>query len=1725
MMTMNMNNIMSCKVLSQMKYERKLAQSNIALYKQTVALSRDLTHPRDSRKGNNNKCYVKGNMQMFGAISGALSCAAGSVGLYTGLKGIQNMSRIEKHIKLASASITSLASRLGAAGEAMIAKIPLVMDFILSLCNIYMAQPSYRISSMLLNFGSLLVKLGIGHMTNIYKFIVNQFTQLLVSDKTEAVLVNAEVQIDIPTFVSSNLDSLSNPSIVKIGKVLMTLFACSFLALFWKRGGTEISIPNLSEALSKFGKQISGVKTAYEVVTNAVEAAFSWCKFKIFGVQDPSDLELLIEGMDDWFSSVVTLLDRSPDNPEKRFDESLYRDADTIILIESLYKKGLEISRKMADLKLAPQQVLPFRIHFNLLEKLMKQIDVSGAFGSKPRIEPLVLWMFGDSGVGKSGCSWPLAIDLNNIFTPEALNADKFAENIYFRNVEQDFWDNYQGQNVVIYDDFGQLKDSQTNPNTEFIEIIRTANISPYPLHMAELTEKRRTRFTSKVVLLTSNVVNQNVNSLTFPDAFRRRIDLCVQVRNVEGFTKTCFSASKGESVERLDSDKVAKEFKKPISTDVYLFDIVDPEAPHIIIREGITYEELLDLAIERTSAKFKRSTDLTEHLVNYSRQRHSLITSKFNTVNAKMQIEVPTNAELLKQEFEHVVSKFTNGEDLEIHAQNGTLKLPFENVCHIPPKDIAQLYHGRLILNTRSAFYDRAMQMWSEFKDYMGDILSKIKTQFIEHPIIMFGTPIILLIVGLCAYGIFDWITTPTFTQYSHFDIIDIDARQPGIFLNMHNTTLKELKLLSDLFGNKQFNLVCNSTQTYEKIFKQYNNWIALNAPDTKVVIHVEPPQTEASSSGDLVTKRQTVRKFVEANTSGDLTTRAKRNPIILEANQSGDLTTRKPKTPIVIETNTNNNVRTSIVRMAAVDEEDNYVVTDRTTFEDIDLTININGQIQAWKDATAQQLISNKIYANMYKICKLSDTCDVMPQLNGLFVKGRCMLVPGHILDFLDEDDVLIFQNAYNVRYQIPFSEIRVFQIKTALGDAKEACMFVLPIMVHIHADITKHFSDAVTMSKFKRADASLPTLRYNEKMGKMLAFVLGNSQVTAYDKPVVIQDQSIGKDYCIRECYKYNMNTIGGDCGAPLIANETQCLRKILGIHNAGARTGECYAESITQKDLQRTLSQIPVNMQISLDLDNISFAPKVDIPSDVEIDLSESSEVPAAKFCPYGRVKDAVFTPGKTDLRESSIHGIVTPPISKPAYLRNITRNGKTTNIKRENLKKAAMDTPFIPADIVERAIEDVKLKLFANSHKHLRRVFTLEEAVLGVGESEYTGPIARRTSPGYPWINQREGGKIGKTQWLGEGTDYTISQDLRDVCEKRIQQAKLGIRYPTIWTDTLKDERRPIEKVEKLKTRVFANGPMDYTIVFRQYFLGFIANVMENRIGNEQSIGTNVYGRDWKLTAEYLQKKGDKVIAGDFSTFDGTLNSNIVARCVDVINEWYNDGPENALIREVLFSEVYNSIHLCDELLYMWTHSQPSGCPITTVLNSMYNSISMRVVFEIVSQEFGHNYTTSDFDTFCTMVSYGDDNVVNIADEIIGWFNQTTISQGYEDIGMIYTDEGKTGEASPEYRKLDQVAYLKRQFIRRNERVWDAPLDLPVVMEMCNWVRGDIDKEESTLMNVECAIRELSMHPERVFREKKFLLTNALFDETGMYPRVFTYKQYLHERISKYYLGC
>lgn len=1538
--------------------------------------------------------------------------------------------------------------------------------------------------------------------------------------------------------------------------ITVTGFAAALACIFQCTLGLPNNMSDTATLIKFFGDRCRGLKSildfaksSWKVFTDIAD----WILMQIFpGYNSPHDLDQYISGYGKWAREIVSL-----HSAEKPFYERVKKEKKLIFTVERLYRQGLVFSRAMGRLKTEDGTREHYQKHFKLISDFQKIADFSGVLGNKPRPKPLTVHLWGESGVGKSGATWPLAADFNAFVADRYEDSEDISAEVYFRNVEQEFWDGYCGQNVCVYDDHGQRTDTSANPNEEYMEIIRACNPAPYPLHMASLEEKARTKFISKFIILTSNVREQKVSSLTFPSAYRRRIDVSAKVTLRPEFTKKGTNADTGAEVLRLDTSKC----DGPIDTRPYIFELYDPESGNVLSDDNgpiqMSYEFFLSLCLGKAFDNFDQSLSFNDALkTRMTKERFDKIKGmargayqasekvvSFNSdyesdSDEEYEPEPETVTEVVQ---EQVVKAWEECKSSKLTKRvAGAMKTCFSSIFSIKGalvlvgvlltgvtawrvKNIVSSYNelnkpgpkkvrhdgvnfyitseAANFANARSKAVSRLLRHQLQSIDGFHQISTVLEhlrvlkmTEEELREIVAKDTKKRFLIVGDRiranqghSYDINpELIYTPSTcgmaTHFTHLRCVESIAQEGILSMNrswVHLYPGVHTKLPSGFSGRNAYVHV-DLSKCPGNVWDTANGYVHVLSVPPEAILSIGSLVTgksEAATSGDDKTQR--LRKLVTESLPDY-------KPPALEASSSNDALTKQVK-----------KIATEVAEVEASASGDSRTRTMPR------IITEIKGETQAWEDRTAQELISYRIMNNMYRI-----EIDGIQRLNGLFIRDTVMLTCQHLERYMEGKKEIRIFNMWGSEFKFPLDVLKKVILTTRDGGDKDAMLLQFPRYVNGHTDLVKHFQKMPELAS-RRANVCLPTIR--SIRGQNVLYVLGNTAGTV--KTSKFWEELNGEKHIreYRDSLQYKLNTTAGDCGAPVIVNDNSCLRKIAGIHSAALMDGSaiCIGQSVTQADLERGLDAF-TKQPIVVDCDEL---PNVAIPEGTvqlnkeytKEDLIASFAMPGETFGLYGECTKVLTPPGQTDLRRSKMYGYV-EPTTKPAFLYH-----KEQDLVHLNVAKNAMNTPYIPEEEVNRAVSEVKsLLISGESRKHLAKVYSLEEAIEGSPDSEYVTSVKRQTSPGYPWILDRVSGTPGKTTWLGADEQRFVADELREEVEHRIALARKGIRCPTVWTDTLKDERRPIEKVNALKTRVFAHGPMDYTIAVRQYFIGFVAHVMENRIDNEQSLGTNPFGADWGRTAQRLSRHGKKVFAGDFSQFDGTLNSCILSKFAEVANAFYNDGPENALIREVLLLDVYNSVHLCKNRFIQLTHSQPSGNPLTTVLNSFYNSVSMRIAY-------GRCFESKPppFMDHVSMVSYGDDNVINLSETVAETFNQRSVTEAYASFGMIYTDETKSGGEVAPWRSLTEVQYLKRTF-RKENGVWMAPLAMDTILECCNWVRKSPDEVEALKQNVEGACRELAQYPVEVFEEKTKLIADAFYGATSEFPVIKTRLEYLED---------
>jgi len=168
------------------------------------------------------------------------------------------------------------------------------------------------------------------------------------------------------------------------------------------------------------------------------------------------------------------------------------------------------------------------------LKKVRKTLLASNFKFSGIRQEPVVLFLRGPPGVGKSMALQHIAHAVSAI-TLEKERFVRYKEQpstaIYNRQAENKYWDGYNmGHDIVFFDDILQARDVVGEPDNEAMNLIRCANIFEAQLHCAAIESKGVTNFRSNWIMATSNSKEIHLESINDIGAFMRRLDCTYDV-------------------------------------------------------------------------------------------------------------------------------------------------------------------------------------------------------------------------------------------------------------------------------------------------------------------------------------------------------------------------------------------------------------------------------------------------------------------------------------------------------------------------------------------------------------------------------------------------------------------------------------------------------------------------------------------------------------------------------------------------------------------------------------------------------------------------------------------------------------------------------------------------------------------------------------------------------------------------------------------------------------------------------------------------------------------------------------------------------------------------------------------------------------------------------------------------------------------------------------------
>ena len=172
-------------------------------------------------------------------------------------------------------------------------------------------------------------------------------------------------------------------------------------------------------------------------------------------------------------------------------------------------------------------------------------------------------------------------------------------------------------------------------------------------------------------------------------------------------------------------------------------------------------------------------------------------------------------------------------------------------------------------------------------------------------------------------------------------------------------------------------------------------------------------------------------------------------------------------------------------------------------------------------------------------------------------------------------------------------------------------------------------------------------------------------------------------------------------------------------------------------------------------------------------------------------------------------------------------------------------------------------------------------------------------------------------------------------------------------------------------------------------------------------------------------------------------------------------------------------------------------TNPSGHPLTVIINSLVNSLYMRYCYRAMNPE----QKVSDFQKHVALFTYGDDNTMGVS-KSQGWFNHTSIQACLAHISVEYTMADKQSESVP-YINISETSFLKRKW-RWDDRMkcYLCPLEEESIFKSLTvWVPSDtLDKYSQFVRVVESAVQEYFFYGEEKFEEMRTFFMGLLSEE-------------------------
>lgn len=545
-----------------------------------------------------------------------------------------------------------------------------------------------------------------------------------------------------------------------------------------------------------------------------------------------------------------------------------------------------------------------------------------------------------------------------------------------------------------------------------------------------------------------------------------------------------------------------------------------------------------------------------------------------------------------------------------------------------------------------------------------------------------------------------------------------------------------------------------------------------------------------------------------------------------------------------------------------------------------------------------------------------------------------------------------------------------------------------------------------------------------------------------------------------------------TTYGDCGSVYFVMNTNYHEKIVGLHFAGT-VETSFCAPLYREDLEKVMplvadSSEPIEQGLSGDY-------KWEVAEDEDARAEAEELFPGAEYvgtpCSTSGDPRPIVQPVETRLHPSPFAHENFPNLHEPAILDN---KDKRLEEKKDVLiagiqKWVAPRACEIDQDMFEEAKNEVAAELIAATRGQVFRVLSSREALTGTTDIPVSSGIDLTTSGGFRFLSTGGGkhayitraGNDQAMDFVGGPNGERLKNAMHDLTTAFANEQEV----PIVFKASAKDEALKLEKVKTGATRIFAASPLDLLLVQRRFIGAALWACVATRRKTPIKVGINVESIEFKELYHYMHEVSDEGFCADYKNFDGSIPREFMLAVAEIYNKMYQAHdpdwkPEHDRIRRGMYLNISGPNLGFRKFVIKAPRGNPSGQVGTTIDNCIVNMLVYRYCYKMATK--GHPELNK-MNAHVRLAVYGDDNIVTVSEAARPYFSFDQMKAEVAKLGMELTPAEKGAITCP-FVSVEKMTFLKRQFIVEGELVYGR-LERASVSKMLNWTRAGRHKYE------------------------------------------------------------